>query len=232
MKSDFDWQRLGEIPDPFATASARPAPDGPSAEVRAAMGPSPARGRVRSLRVVAFVVAIAYEAAAIAIYKPRPDMASLPPWQLALGFLVPAAGALLAFGAAVRDGERGLGESPVRLRALTLGAPTFFVLATWIALPHLRDPGFWTHAFVCMLTTAVLGSVPVLFAAWVLRRSFVAAAGWRAAAMGVACGALAATAISLVCASEDAGHILVGHGTAMLVLGLLGAIAGGRLART
>jgi hypothetical protein len=231
MKSDFDLQRLGEIPDPFAGASARLAPRPPPAEVRAAMGPSPARGRVRSLRAGAFVIAVAYEIAALAVYKVRPDVASLPAWQLALGFLIPAAGALFALGAAVRGGDRGLGESPVRLRALTLAAPTLFVLATWIALPHRGDAAFWAHALDCMVTTAVLGAVPVLFAAWVMRRSFAAAAGWRAAAMGIACGALAATAISLVCANEDAGHVLVGHGTAMLVLGLLGAIAGSRFAR-
>jgi hypothetical protein len=231
MKSDFDWQQLGEIPDPFAAAAARPAPREPSAAIRAAMGPSPARGRVRSLRVAALAIAVVYEVAAVAAYRLRPDMASLPAWQLALGLLVPAAVALCAFGAAVRDGDRGLGESPVRLRALTLGAPALFAFATWMALPHRGDPAFWSHALDCMLTTAVLGAVPVVFAAWVMRRSFAAAAGWRAAAMGVACGALAATAISLVCASEDAGHVVVAHGAAMLVLGLLGGVAGSRFAR-
>jgi hypothetical protein len=231
MKSDFDLRQLGEIPDPFAAATGRPAPAAPSPEVRAAMGASRARGYVRSQRAAALLIAVAYEVVAVVAYKMRPGVASLPAWQLALGFLIPAAGALVALGAAVRGGVRGLGESAARLRMLTLGVPALFALATWIALPHAGDPAFWPHALDCMMTTAILGAVPVLLAAWVMRRSFVTAAGWRTALMGVACGALATTAISLVCANEDAGHVLVGHGAAILVLGVLGAIAGSRLAR-
>lgn len=230
MKSDFDWQQLGEIPDPFSAPSTRPAPAPPPA-LRAAIGPSPTRDRFRASRLAALGIAVAYEVVAIGAFKLRPDVATLPLWQLVLGFLAPAVATSLALRAAVRGGTRGLGESPERLRALTLGAPVLFALAVWLALPHLGDSAFWPHALSCMITTAVLGGVPVAFAAWSMRRSVVASAAWRTAAMGVACGALAATAISLVCANEDAAHVLVGHGTAMLVLGALGAIAGSRLAR-
>ena len=232
MKSDFDWQQLGEIPDPFAAAPATPVPDGPSGELRAAVGrPSPTRERLRSLRVAALVFALGYEVVAVLAYKLRPDVASRPVWQLALGLLVPAVAASLALGAAVGRGPHGLGESPQRLRTVTLGAPALFAAAMWIALPHSGDSAFWSHALNCMITTAVVGAAPVVFAAWVMRRSVVAAAAWRSAAMGVAVGALAATAISLVCANEDATHVLVAHGTAMLVLGVLGAAAGSRFAR-
>lgn len=230
MKRDFDWQQLGEIPDPFSAASPTLAP-APSAELRAAMGASPTRDRRRAWRLGALLIAIVYEVVAVGAYGLRPDVSTLPAWQLAVGFLVPAVAASLALGAAVGSGRRGLGETPGRLRAFTLGAAVLFGVAMWLALPHVGDSAFWPHALGCMITTAVLGAVPVAFAAWVMRRSVVAAAAWHMAAMGVACGALAASAIALVCANEDASHVLVGHGTSMLVFGVLGAIAGTRFAR-
>jgi hypothetical protein len=66
-------------------------------------------------------------------------------------------------------------------------------------------------------------------AGWALRHAFAAAARWRFAAAGVACGALAATTMSVVCANGNAAHVLLGHGTFMLVAGLAGWLVGERV---
>jgi hypothetical protein len=226
MRSDFDWQRLGDIPDPFAgPAGALPANE------RVVLAPTPPRARVRTMRATAFAAALAYEVVIVSLFKIRPDFASLPAWLLISGLAIPSAGSALALVAALRHGPSGLGESPFRLRAFTIGAPILFAAATWLALPQVHDDAFWPHAWACFLTTGILGLGPLLLGAWAFRHAFVAAAGWRAAAVGVACGAFGATALSLVCTNESATHVLVGHGPMMLVMGLLGAIAGRKIAQ-
>jgi hypothetical protein len=67
-------------------------------------------------------------------------------------------------------------------------------------------------------------------AAFAFRRAFVAASTLRSAVLGVACGALAASTMSIVCPHEGALHVLLGHGTMMVVGGILGALVGRHIA--
>jgi hypothetical protein len=94
------------------------------------------------------------------------------------------------------------------------------------------DPGdgtFWQRASGCMMSGALLASGPVILAAFSFRRSFASGSVWRTAALGVACGGLAVTALGLVCPLATAGHLILGHGTAFAIAGLTGALLGRRV---
>jgi hypothetical protein len=227
MKSDFDFQRFVDIPDPFAEPADAIAP--PARELPAGYGPT--RSDVRAARMAALGGAFAYEVLGLILLRTRPDLASMPVWSLALGLMIPAAAAGIALGAATRTGDEGLGEPVRRLAALAIGTPVLFAAATLLVAPnslasYTHDDAFWQQARSCIVTSAMLGAGPLLLGAWAVRRAFVAAARWRAAALGVACGALAAAMLSLVCPNGNAFHVLVGHGTMMIVMGLAGAIVG------
>ncbi len=230
MKSDFDLQRFVDIPDPFADAAESIAP--PPREFPSRYGPT--RSDVRATRMAALGGAFAYEVLGLMLLKTRPDLVSMPVWSIAVGLMIPAAGAGIALGAATRTGDEGLGEPVGRVAALAIGAPVLFAAATLLVAPnslasYARDDAFWQQARSCIVTSAMLGAGPLLLGAWAARRAFVAAARWRAAALGIACGALAAAMLSLVCPNGDAFHVLVGHGTMMIVMGLAGALVGRRI---
>jgi len=53
----------------------------------------------------------------------------------------------------------------------------------------------------------------------------------RRAALGVACGGLAAASMSLCCFHREMLHVLIGHGSMMLVGGVAGALLGRRFTR-
>jgi hypothetical protein len=229
MTDDRDITRLLEIGDPFAdeaSAPARPMVAKPSE-------PSPSRGRVRAMRIIVFVSALLYDAAWLALRNTRPDLPSLPTSAIALGLGIPLAAGALALGAATRRGQRGLGLSAAHIVALAMAAPAVFVMATLVAAPTAGGgDAFWDRALHCMGATAILAFGPLGLGLWVFRRAFVATATWRTAAVGVACGALAAATISLHCPVSSAWHVVVGHGTVMLVGGLIGAWVGRTLSRS
>ena len=66
---------------------------------------------------------------------------------------------------------------------------------------------------------------------WVFRHAFVAASAWRSAALGVACGALGASTMTLACSHGEALHVIVAHGSMMVIGGGLGALLGRTIAR-
>jgi len=82
-----------------------------------------------------------------------------------------------------------------------------------------------------MAKTMILTVGPLVLGAWAYRRAFVTASRWRTAALGVACGGLSTATICLACPDQTALHVIVGHGTAMIVGGLAGALLGSRLTR-
>ncbi len=229
MKDHRDMDRLAEIGDPFAddvSAAVRPLVS------KAAERPSPTRPRVRALRTIAFASAFLYDAAWIALRHTRPDLGSLPPSTIALGLAIPLAAGALALGAAAQPGERGLGLSAARVTALAVAAPALFVVATLLGAPMGGEGDlFWRHTRGCMAATALLAVGPLGLGLWAFRRAFVAAAAWRTAAIGVACGALAAATLSLTCPVSSPWHVVLGHGTVMLVAGLMGALLARALAR-
>jgi hypothetical protein len=219
MTRDFDIG-LGGVPDPFAGTVADavlPPPPRPTSA-------SPSRKRHRTLGLAAAGAAILYEGAALAVFRTRPDLATAHVALVALENALPLFLGAIVLVAATWKGSRGLGQSVGALMAWVFGAPLLFVLATLAIFPtDLVDGVFWSRTETCCLVAAVLGAGPLGLGALALRRSFVSAAGWRAAAVGVAAGALAASAMALVCPDDGAMHVLLGHGTMMLVMGLIGA---------
>jgi len=219
VTSDFDIE-LARIPDPFAREAGAALP--PS--VALARPASPSRSRRRALALAAACGAVFYEAVILAFFKTRPDLGTTSTALVALELAVPLGVAALALAGAAKSGRLGLGEPAAKLAAWVTGAPLLFALVTLAAFPHeVADGAFWSRTQTCFLVTALLGLGPLALAAFALRNTFAAAAGWRTAAIGIASGALAASTIALVCPDGGALHVLVGHGAMMLVMGLLSA---------
>ena len=228
MNDDRDISRLADIGDPFADDASAPV----RPRVSTAMAPSPSRPRVRTLRTIAFVSAFLYDAAWVLLRETRPDLMALPWPVIALGLAIPLFAAALALHAATQPGDKGLGLSTARIAALASAAPAIFVVATLlVAPPAAEDPLFWRHIRGCMAVTAILAVGPLGLGLWAFRRAFVVAAAWRTAAVGVACGSLAAATMSLACPISSALHVVLGHGTVMLVSGLAGALIARSFAR-
>jgi hypothetical protein len=223
MSGKLDLHRLDDIPDPFAGAARSPVRPMQARSMPA----SPPRSRVEAARAVALAAALLFEASWLVAIERRPDLGSLSPGRLAVGLLVPFGAAAIALWAAARRGLRGLGEPVERLAIAATVAPAFFIVFTLLsAETAFQDGAFWRHSTHCAMTAAFLAAGPLAIGAWALGRAFVAASRWRAAALGMACGALAAATMSLACPIDSALHVLVGHGSMILIGGLAGAIFG------
>jgi hypothetical protein len=231
MHDDFDVGRLAEIPDPFAGDPVAPGL-GRAAPAHTA---SATRARVRALRALAAGLAVAFEITWLARTGFRPNLRTTPAPILALGFLVPLVGSALALRAVTRAGAHGLGEPTARVAALVFGPPLLFAAATLLVAREAEAAGggsFWGGAFGCLTATGLLTIVPLALGALAFRRAFPSASRWRSAALGVACGAIAAATIWLACPNGSPLHVLVAHGAAMLVGGLLGASVVARVTRS
>ena len=228
MRVDFDTD-LASIPDPFRReldGETLPAVPHPKAS-------SPSRSGRRALVTSAACGSVLYEGAGLVLRKVRPDLGKVSTVLLGVEFALPLAVAAFALAGARRKGRFGLGEPIARLGVGLLGSLLFFVAGTLVFFPleDRLDGAFWSRTQACLLTTAVLGAGPVTLAALALRSSFVSAAGWRTAAVGVAAGALGASTMALVCPARGALHLLVGHGAMMLVMGLFAAAFVSRITR-
>jgi hypothetical protein len=228
MSDDLDLKRMAEIPDPFAGPSRVTAPE----RIHPASA-SPTRSQVRKRRAIAAAAVVAYEVGWVLVVERRPDLGQLPAWSIALGLVIPLAAAALALVAVTGAGKRGLGAPASWLAGLTLMPPPLFALATLVVGPLDAGEGhFWNLAARCMGITLLLTTGPLVLGAVVFRHAFAAAAVWRTAALGVACGAMAAATMSLACWHVGALHAIVGHGTMMLVGGIVGALLGRRVTRS
>jgi hypothetical protein len=228
MREDVDLERFAEIGDPFVDAARSPVERlDPHRMAR-----SPTRSRLRMLRAIALLAALIYDGAWVVFVERRPDLNSISPTRLALELAIPFAAAALAVSAVARRGEQGLGERQARVVTLAVASPALFIAATLlVAPPEADDVLFWRHAIGCMLVTAFLAMGPLALGVWAFRRAFVAAPSWRMASLGVACGALAAATMGIVCPISSASHIVLGHGVMMFVAGVGGAVLGQRLCR-
>ncbi len=228
--TDFDLSRLADIPDPLPQRSLTSATSG--APPVSPMVPSPTRSGVRRARIVALACAILFDAAWFAFVERRRDLGSLPVTTIALGLAIPLVAAGAALTATVRRGARGLGDSVVSVAALVCVAPLLFAAVTFLVAPvDSSDGEFVARATRCIAATAVLAAGPLALGLVALKRSFVAAAAWRTAALGVACGGVAAATMSVSCPDSGAVHVVIAHGVMMLVAGLAGALAANRVTR-
>jgi hypothetical protein len=219
--------QFGDIPDPFAgTPAGTPQPVD-----RSRMAPAPTRSRVRRTRAVAAAGALLYVAAWPLFVERRPDLAALPLSQVALGLAIPLVAAALALRAAgLRPGIRPDAFGVVvGLLALS---PCWFALATLASSPEAHDDRFVPHAISCMLVTAALAAAPLALVLHAYRRAFAALSTWRATALGVGCGGLAAATMVFVCPISTGAHVTVGHGAILLVAGGAAGLLGRRLCRS
>jgi hypothetical protein len=228
MKDPFDIDRITDVPDPLAGLSEWPVP--PRRDV--VLPDSPTRSRLAVVRATALGAALLYEVAWVVIMSKRDDLHTMPRALLVTELAIPIVAALFALAAAAAPGARGLGQPKGRMATLALLSPAIFVVATIVASPGDVDPApFLRHSVECFAWTALYSAGPLLLAIWAFRRAFVAAPAWRSAALGMACGAIGAATMSLVCSVGNAEHVLVGHGGMMLVGAVGGALLGNRFGR-
>jgi hypothetical protein len=228
MKPPFDPDSLGDVPDPAAELAPLPPPPRRFQPVPRA----PTRADRATTRARALAGALVYSGVLLVLFNKRADLHAVPGRTLLLELAIPLGAGLLAFAAATAPGRAGVGWPKTRLVAVALCAPALFALGSWLAGPRDFDPEpFVGHGIRCLVVTGLFTLGPLLFAAWAFRGAFVVSAGWRAAALGVACAALGATAMSLICSVGTPAHVIVGHGGFMVIAGVAGAAFGRRIAR-
>jgi hypothetical protein len=211
--------RLFEIPDPAAhlTRSA----GAPATPVEAPKVPSPTRAERARRIAVAVVGAAAWLVTVVAVAGVRPDIGSM-------GVMAPI-GAWLAVGAVslvavLARRDRGL---PAGLRVVQHAlwiVPTAYVIVAAIIstpspVPLANRPG-------CMIPAAAIALGALMVAALALRGSFFSAAGWRGAAVGALAGLLGTIGVHAHCPAQDLSHLLLAHGTPILLFALAGAALG------
>jgi len=225
MNRDPDLDVFANIPDPFDETGAAAGPVARRPDFFA-----PARARVRTARAIAFAAALAYETLWLVVLKTHGG--GRPAATIAAGLLIPLVAGVAALSGAIRRGARGLGEPVAAIAGATSGALVLFVMATLLAAPaDVHDGGFWRSAIGCVGVSSLFAMGPLAFGLHAFRRGFASASAWRAAALGMACGACATVMMSVVCPDGGGFHVLLGHGTAMVLGGAIGALLGPRIAR-
>jgi hypothetical protein len=116
--------------------------------------------------------------------------------------------------------------------ALALGVPVA-VGAAWIVWLFVRIAAVgaafdealaWPYA-VCLLKVASTAVVPALVLAAMLRGAPLRTT-WIGTMIGLAAGSVGALCALLACPNDDPSHLLAGHLSAMLGVGLVGAVCG------
>ncbi|HLK37490.1 MAG TPA: NrsF family protein [Polyangiaceae bacterium] len=223
MTHDPNLARLDEIPDPFAGAAMAPIrpPDGRS------LPSSAPRSSVHATRAAVLIAALLFEVAWLAFVERRPDLTFASAARLAVRCAGPLAAAAVALAYATRAGPRGLGVPVERLAIALAAVPAAFAAHTLVfARVDGVDHAFWRHVVACATAASVLAAAPLAAGAWGLRHAFATAPAWRGAALGMACGALAAATMSLACATESAAHVMLGHGVVIVAGAVAGAFVG------
>jgi hypothetical protein len=224
----FDVAAMADVPDPLGSLRELPAlPRRPSLAKR-----PPTRADAAAMQRRALGGAVLYELLWLVLLNKRGDIHTIRGHTLLLEVAVPLAAAAIGLAAATARGGRGLGAAKPKLAVGALLAPTLFLAATVALAPHDVDPErFAPHALRCFALTAAFTAGPLALAAHVFRGAFAAAPAWRSAALAMACAALAAVTTALACSVGSAAHVIVGHGSMMLVAGAIGAVVGRRLAQ-
>lgn len=220
----LDPKAMRDIPDPFADEAG----GAPGALDMSTLPPAPTRARVQVMRAIAAAGAVGFQIAWLVVMGLRSDLASIPTWVLAAGLAAPLAAAAMAMSACMA-GERGLGRPLRSIASLLVAAPVVFAVGTLYA-PAAIPPTSSPSTKQCLVVTALLTMGPLIALLLAFRRAFATSSRWRTAAIGVTCGALAATTVKLACINDLHGHVLVGHGAFLIVGGLAGWV-GARFTR-
>ena len=160
-------------------------------------------------------------------------LASITPLHWVVS-LVPLAGAVGLWRVAAYRGAVGLGPRIAWLAGGIGAAPVVFALTTMALAPadHVdSSAAFLLGALKCVVGTGILCAFSLGPFALAFRRAFASASVWRSGALGTACGALATATMSVSCPNGETMHVLLGHGTIILIGGVVGAVLGRRLTR-
>jgi hypothetical protein len=162
----------------------------------------------------------------LAVYGIRTDLTGLPLTYVAAQIALPV---LLATGSlvvALGSGKLGLGLKIGLVSTLAiLGPVSFCVIALGAPIPRVAEPGTLIDTVLCFDITVAWVAVPLLCAAITLRGAFAAGARWRSALVGAGIGLFAGATMNLHCPNVAPAHMLLGHGLAVVVAAVLGALA-------
>jgi hypothetical protein len=188
--------------------------------------PSPGRRVVRWL--AAAVLAVAAGVVAFGVRRNLADAWLSPAFlgDAIFGIMLTGVGAWASLAWAI-PGAR----EQSRLRALTL-----IVLAGWAtvvaaSVVHAGQPLGDSHWPVCALRVVLVGVGPAVLLLSMIRRAAPLHAGSTTALALSASAATGALAVGLVCPVSAPAHTLLGHAGPVLVLTIVGAIAGRSLLR-
>ena len=197
----------------------------------AAADPSPARGRISAGSAVLVGSAVVTPLLLFFLVggvraEPRPLSLVL---ATGLGALAIAACALFV---ALGRGPSMLGRARGWLIGTAVVAPLAFV--TWkiafsAGVPEMMSAWSSRPGYRCFALTAALGSWPFFVMAWLRRGSDPTHPRSLGLALGVSAGAAAVALVDLWCPVGHVRHLVAGHVAPMLVLGLLGILAGQRI---
>lgn len=152
-----------------------------------------------------------------------------------LSLLTLFAGAALA---ALTSAIPGLSAKPaLRLMAGGAGAWLFLIAclavtgvgSSPIAFARLSEPAFLASGFACLCRSLLLATLPMLILVSMVRRARAAhatVARLTGALVFVCAGTLAVLGTRLVCAKDDAQHVLTWHAMPLVILALAGWILG------
>jgi hypothetical protein len=220
---DFDLDKLHDIPDPYAASA--PAPSAPVPQ-----GPSPTRSSVTRRR--AMLVGLALSVVTLvalgmgAAHRPAQHAAF---YVFALG--LPILGGLCALAAGWASGTKGLGLRPAQLASALGVAVALFALSTLAEHLGAVHEGGMKGTGACAAISALLAAVPLAAGFVAFRRSLAGNVALRMACFGVGSGVLGAVLLRVHCPNDAAAHVALGHGAAVLLGALAGAIAGRATAR-
>jgi hypothetical protein len=200
------------------------------ARILVAVKGEPSPTRASAARQLAVVVVVAVVMALVLFFwlggahvEPRPIAFVC---GTAIGWsIVASIAARLAFG---RGGSM-LGRPRGRLVAVAVLTPA--VLLGWMLLWNATFPEtlmVWPTrvGFRCLVFTLATAAWPLVAVSYLRRERDPSNAGWAGAARGVAAGALAGILVDLWCPVANPAHVLVGHICPMVLLMLVGALAG------
>jgi hypothetical protein len=232
-----DLSFLDQIPDPIpddqrpgeerhastpGSAAPEPAQQVPSRSFPAG---SPDRAQTRRRRWLALALSSTWIATHVLVYGVRQDLSSLPYGYVAVQIGLPVAIAGASLSVALAPGKLGLGLGLGAIASLALLGPVSFWFSA-LAMPSpatAQSNAGLPAALVCFDITLLWSVLPLVAAAFGLRRSFASQAVWRSALIGAAAGLFSGAAINLHCSNGDPLHMAFGHGLPVVLGALVGA---------
>jgi hypothetical protein len=223
-----DLGLLSRVPDPLVDdAMALPPPP--------ALPPAPPRTRQQHYRglVTAGAIALLFQIGWVGFCRHPLALASVAPLHWVVS-LVPLAGAIGLWRVAAHRGSQGLGPRIAWLASGIVVTSALFVLTAMALAPADRadsTASFIISAVKCVVGTGILCVFSLGPFGLAFRRAFASASTWRSAGLGTACGALATATMSVSCPNGELMHVLLGHGTIIVIGGVAGAMLGRRFTR-